>query len=241
MENVIKSIFRETALSINIRLTDEQEKKFFTYLNLLKEYAKIVNITRITKDEDILLKHFVDSLSCILAIESLDKKKVIDIGSGAGFPSLPLKIYQNNFSLTLVDARKKCTDFLNILVEKLKIKDIEIINQRAEDLGHNMQYRENFDIVLSRAVAKMPTLVEYTLPFLKTGGIFIAQKGKIDDELEKSNYAISLLGGKIKNIINVKIPGLNERHLIVIEKVKNTPSKFPRRPGIPSKRPILHS
>ena len=224
---------------LKITLNEEQIQKFYTYMNLLIEWNEKINLTAITKPEEIILKHFVDCLTISKYIE--DGSILIDIGTGAGFPGIPLKIYRSDLKITLVDSLNKRLNFLNEVINKMKLEGIETIHARAEELGRNKNYREKFDVATSRAVANLSTLSEYLLPFVKIGGKCISMKGSdINDELNNAKKAIHVLGGKVveKDVFNLPQSDLG-RSLIVIEKIKKTPEKFPRKPGTPAKEPII--
>jgi 16S rRNA (guanine527-N7)-methyltransferase len=232
------------AVKLGLHLTDLQLEQFEVYYKELIEWNKKVNLTSITDYEGIQIKHFLDSLTVIKAVVShisLQDDSVIDIGTGAGLPGLPLKIIFPEMKLTLLEATAKKVRFLQSLVEGLGLDNVAILTGRAEDVAHDTRYREKFDLVLSRAVASLPTLVELTLPFCAVGGIFVAQKkGEIEAETARASAAITLLGGRLRDVIPVELEGLNdERFLVVIEKLAPTPDKYPRRSGMPAKRPIV--
>ena len=232
-------IFSNYLNDINIKLNEEQIEKFYTYMNLLIEWNEKINLTAIIKPEEIILKHFVDCLTIVNYIE--DNSKLIDMGTGAGFPGVPIKIYRNDLKIVLADSLNKRLNFLNEVIDNLKLDNIETIHARAEELGKNKKYREQFDIATSRAVANLATLSEYLLPFVKVGGKCICMKGaEIEEEIGMAKKAIITLGGKVmnKDVFNLPQSDLG-RSIVVIKKVKNTPGKFPRKPGIPAKEPIL--
>lgn len=235
------NILQTGASQLGLDLTTGQLEQFAAYYRELVDWNSRVNLTSITGYKEVQVVHFLDSLSVIQAFKANDKSpRIIDVGSGAGLPGLPLKIIYPAIKLTLLEATAKKTAFLNHLVSELGLGDVEIITGRAEEIAHKMEYREVFDIVLSRGVAPLATLAELTLPFCAVGGLFVSQKkGDIQDELKDSQAAISLLGGKIKKILDFRLDGLDdERKLVVIEKVSPTPPKYPRRPGMPAKRPL---
>ena len=227
---------------LGLHLNTGQLEQFEIYYKELIVWNRKMNLTSITDYEEVQVKHFLDSLTVTLAMRAPFKSvNAIDIGTGAGLPGVPLKIIKPDISLVLLEATGKKARFLNHLVTALALEDVEIAVGRAEEVAHDIQYRENFDIVLSRAVASLPTLVELTLPFCAVGGSLIAQKkGDIQKEVEQSNEAINKMGGYLREIKPVGLEALNDsRYLIVIDKVNPTPEKYPRRPGIPAKRPII--
>ena len=231
-------IFNNYLEKLNLTLTEEQIEKFYNYMNLLIEWNKKINLTAIVEPKDIILKHFIDSLT----IEKYIKKgeNIIDVGTGAGFPGIPLKIAREDLKITLADSLNKRINFLNEVVNKLDLKNIETIHTRAEELGKNKKYREKFDIATSRAVANMSTLSEYLIPFIKVKGRCICMKSSdIDTELENAKKAINILGCKIESKDKFDLPNSDlGRSVIILRKVKNTPSKFPRKAGTPAKEPI---
>ena len=215
-------------------LLEEQIQKFYEYMKLLIEWNMKINLTAITEPKDIIEKHFIDSLTILPYIE--DKQKIIDVGTGAGFPGIPINIVESNIKITLVDSLNKRINFLNEVINKLNLENIEAIHSRAEDYA--LKHREQYDVAVSRAVANMSTLVEYLIPYIKIGGLAICMKGpNINEELEKSKKAIDVLGGKIEKIENFML-GDNERNIVIIRKIKNTPKEYPRKAGKASKEPI---
>ncbi|MCI8309426.1 MAG: 16S rRNA (guanine(527)-N(7))-methyltransferase RsmG [Clostridia bacterium] len=211
--------------------------KFYNYMKFLLDWNEKINLTAIKEENEFIVKHFVDSLIINNLVK--DKDKIIDVGTGAGFPGIPLKLFNVEQKITLIDSVGKKIKVLNDVIEKLDLKYIEAIHIRAEDLARDNKYRECFDIAVSRAVANMSTLVEYLIPFVKVGGLIICMKGpKIDEELESSRSAINLLGGRVDYIENFNISGEFERNVIVIKKVKNTPNKYPRGQGKALKEPL---
>ena len=228
----------EYGKEIDIVFTKEQLKKFYQYMNLLIEWNEKINLTAIVKPEEIILKHFIDSLSIIKYIDQ--NKKVIDVGTGAGFPGVPLKIVRDDLQITLLDSLNKRIIFLNEVIKKLGLENINTVHARIEEYAKNKNYRETYDIAVSRAVANLTTLSEYMLPMVKVKGMAICMKGsEINEELEKSKHSISILGGKIAKIDCFLLPKSDyKRNLIIIDKTNKTPMKYPRKPGIPSKEPL---
>lgn len=222
----------------NIEINEEQIKSFEKYMNLLLEWNEKINLTAITQPEEVKLKHFVDSLTVLKYIN--DDDKVIDIGTGAGFPGIPLKIMKENTKITLLDSLNKRINFLNIVIETLNLSNIQAIHGRAEEIARNKLYREKYDVTVSRAVANLSTLSEYMLPFVKVGGKCICMKGaNVNEEIEKAKNAIKELGGEIERVDNFYLSDNdNERNIIIIRKVKETSSKYPRKAGMPSKEPL---
>ena len=222
----------------NIEINEEQIKSFEKYMNLLLEWNEKINLTAITQPDEVKLKHFVDSLTVLKYIN--DDDKVIDIGTGAGFPGIPLKIMKENTKITLLDSLNKRINFLNIVIETLNLSNIQAIHGRAEEIARNKLYREKYDVAVSRAVANLSTLTEYMLPFVKVGGKCICMKGaNVNEEIEKAKNAIKELGGEIERVDNFYLSDNdNERNIIIIRKVKETSSKYPRKAGMPSKEPL---
>jgi len=222
-------------------LTPDQVEAFELYYQQLVAWNERVNLTAITDYEEVQIRHFLDSLSCLQVLTDLSPEvPCIDIGAGAGFPGLPLKIIRPQLPLTLLESTGKKVRFLEHMVRKLGLQGVELIKGRAEELGRRPDRRESYDVALARAVAQLPVLLEYALPLLKLGGVFVAQKGmEIEDEVEDARPAMEILGGRIKEVKTVQLPGLEApRHLVVVEKVASTPDRFPRRAGIPAKRPL---
>ncbi len=225
-----------------IELTAEMEEQFLLYYNMLIEWNSFMNLTAITDFDEVLKKHFTDSVSLIRAIPDLAEKrfKVIDVGTGAGFPGIPLKIVFPNISVVLLDSLNKRVNFLNEVISKLQLTDITAMHGRAEDFAQNKEYRESFDLCVSRAVANLATLSEYCLPFVKKNGRFISYKSeKVSEEFEVSGKAISVLGGEYENQVTFELPDSDiYRNLFIIKKKSATPGKYPRKAGLPSKEPI---
>ena len=223
---------------LNIELNVEQIKKFYDFMNMLLEWNEKINLTAITEQNDVILKHFVDSLTVAKYLN--ENQKVIDIGTGAGFPGIPVSIIKNKNNYTLVDSLNKRINFLNEVKGNLKLDNVTLIHSRAEELGRNKLYREKFDIAFSRAVANLTVLAEYLIPLVKTGGTVICMKGSnVKEEVEESKFAINELGGSIKEIKEFCLPESDiKRNIIIIEKVKLTPIKYPRKAGMPAKLPL---
>lgn len=228
----------EGIIELGIKLNNEQQDQFIKYKNLLKEWNEKINITAITDDKEIDIKHFLDSLTP--SNYFVGKKKIIDIGTGGGFPGLPLKILNNDLDVTLLDSLNKRIIFLNEVIKELNLTNIVATHGRAEELGRTPKHREQYDICVSRAVASLNTLSEYCLPFVKVGGYFISMKGSnIDHELKESENAINILGGKVIKKEVIILPESDIEHsLIIIEKKKETPTKYPRAGGKPKKNPL---
>ena len=229
---------QEKSTGLGVRFFMEQAEQFFEYMNLLIEWNEKMNLTAITEPSEIIQKHFVDSLTILNIIE--DNQKVVDVGTGAGFPGIPLAIMNPKLEITLVDSLNKRLVFLQEVINKLKLKNIEIVHARAEDFGQNKNYREKFDIATSRAVANLSTLSEYLLPLVKVNGKCICMKASdADEEIEEAKKAIDVLGGKISKIDKFNLPQSDiGRTIIEIKKEKVTPNKYPRKAGTPSKEPI---
>ena len=223
---------------IDIVFTEEQLEQFYKYMNLLIEWNEKINLTAIIEAKEIILKHFIDSLTIIKYMEP--NKTLIDIGTGAGFPGIPVKILRKDLKITLLDSLNKRIKFLNEVIEKLSLKNITTTHARIEEYAKNKEYREKFDIATSRAVANLTTLTEYMLPMVKVKGKAICMKGaEVDEEMLKSKNSIKILGGKIYKVEEFKLPKSEyKRNLIIIEKTNTTPNKYPRKPGIPSKEPL---
>jgi 16S rRNA (guanine527-N7)-methyltransferase len=227
---------------LGINLTDQQLEKFEAYYRELIVWNKKVNLTRITDYEDVQVKHFLDSLTIFTAIDLSESMKVIDIGTGAGLPGIPLKIVSPGIDLTLLEATAKKARFLEHLITRLGLDGVAIANGRAEEIAHDNRYREKFDLALARALAPLPVLVELALPFCEVGGCCIAQKkGDIEREVAQALKAIEVMGGRLGEVKPVGLEELSDkRYLVIIDKIKPTPIEYPRRPGRPTKRPIIH-
>lgn len=233
-----KNILKKSAESINIELNDVQIEKFYRYMDLLLEWNEKINLTAITDCKEIILKHFIDSLT----IEKyIDKNSyLVDVGTGAGFPGIPLKILREDINIVLLDSLNKRVNFLNEVCNNLELKNIETVHARVEEFAKNKKYREKFDVVTSRAVANLSILSEYMLPLAKKSGLCVCMKGKeIEEELNNAKNAIKVLGGTLKERKEFYLDDNQiSRNIIILKKIKETPSKYPRKAGTPSKEPL---
>lgn len=236
----MSKIFEEKLLAIGLTLEEKQKQQFDRFYEMLVEWNKVMNLTGITEYEEVNEKHFVDSLSIVKAIDITKVNTVIDVGTGAGFPGIPLKIAFPHLNVVLLDSLNKRIKFLDEVIDELGLTDIHTIHGRAEDYAKQQEYRENFDLCVSRAVANLSTLSEYCLPYVKTGGMFIPYKsGEIDEEVSHSKKAVHILGGKLKDVIKFQLPGTEiGRSFVVIDKVQNTSKRYPRKAGLPAKEPL---
>ncbi len=231
------------ARDLNVTLDASHLDRFRIYYEELVAWNRRFNLTAITDYEGVQVRHFVDSLSCLRALPQAELQagaRVIDVGSGAGFPGVPLKLLCPGMHLTLLEARQKKVAFLEHLVQRLGLHGVTVIHGRAEDVGRQLAHREQYDRALARAVAEMPTLVEYLLPLVRVGGTILAQKGENGPaEVHAAEEAIRILGGHVRRLVPVDLRGLAEtRYLVVVDKVATTPDNYPRRPGMPAKRPL---
>ena len=236
-----EKVFLENLKTIDVEISEKQLEQFNSYFEILVEWNKVMNLTGITEYDEVLLKHFVDSL-CFNPNKLIksDKISLIDVGTGAGFPGLPIKIAYENVDVVLLDSLNKRIKFLDEVITKLGLKNIKTIHSRAEDGGRNKDLREKFDIAISRAVANLASLAEYNLPFVKVGGYFVAMKsGEIDEEAANAKKAISLLGGEVEKIEKFQLPNSDiDRSLVIVKKIKATSKKYPRKAGLPTKEPL---
>lgn len=223
-----------------IELNQIQIAQFTTYFEQLVEWNEKMNLTAITEEPEVYLKHFFDSISAAFYVDLTGEKSICDVGAGAGFPSIPLKICYPELEVTIVDSLNKRIGFLEHLAEKLKLDHVEFVHARAEDFGQNKKYREKFDIVTARAVARLSVLSELCVPLVKKGGLFVAMKGSAaEDELADAKKALSVLGAEFKENHSFLLPiEESDRNIFVFTKVKNTPGRYPRKPGMPNKSPI---
>ena len=236
----MSQIFENKLNALGIVLTDKQKEQFDKFYELLVEWNKVMNLTGITEYEEVNEKHFVDSISIVKAIDINKVQKVIDVGTGAGFPGIPLKIAFPHLKIVLLDSLNKRIKFLNAVIDELGLTDITTIHGRAEDFAKQKEHREQYDLCVSRAVANLATLSEYCIPYVKKGGLFVPYKsGEIDEEINNSTNAISILGGKLNEVIKFQLPGTDiGRSFVIINKQKNTAMKYPRKAGLPSKEPL---
>lgn len=233
----METLLKKLANKIGITLTENQINDFLNYKNMLIETNKNINLTAIVEDRDVVLKHFIDSLTINKYIEN--DSSLIDIGTGAGFPGIPIKIVREEVDITLLDSLNKRLNFLNEVINDLNLSKINTVHGRAEDLAHQKEFREKFDYATARAVANLSTLAELCLPFVKVGGYFICMKGNLTEEIDMAKKAIDVLGGKIVSVDKFLLPDSDiERNIILIKKEKITPAKYPRKAGVPSKNPI---
>lgn len=230
--------FKKKVNMLHIELSDKQYNQYVTYYEMVVEKNKVMNLTGITEFDEFIDKHYIDSLSIVNAVDIHQVQSAIDVGTGAGFPGIPLKIAFPNLRMTLADSLNKRILFLQEVIEELGLKDIEALHARAEELGKNKEYREKFDLVVSRAVANLSSLEEYCVPFVKIGGNFISYKsGEIEEEVANAKNATFLLGGKIKEVYKFDLYE-QKRSFVVIDKVKGTPKTYPRKAGTPTKTPL---
>ncbi|BES66830.1 16S rRNA (guanine(527)-N(7))-methyltransferase RsmG [Gottschalkiaceae bacterium SANA] len=229
------------ARTMNVELSEKQVEVFMRFRDQLLERNKLVNLTAIREPEEVITKHFLDSL-CVFATESIKSKtKVLDVGTGGGFPGIPMKIADPSLRIDLLDSLKKRLTFLDEVITENQWTDIQTLHGRAEDFAQNRKYREQYDLVVSRAVARLTILLEYCLPYVKLGGLFLALKGPmLDEEIDEAKRALLVLGGQIEKMVEVKIPYTDLSHrILVIKKIKSTPKSYPRQAGRPRKEPII--
>ena len=233
--------FEKDCKALGVTLSDEQIRQFLKYFEMLVEWNEVMNLTAITEYDEVMKKHFVDSISLCKAYDVTQNKTVIDVGTGAGFPGLALKIAFPNLRVTLLDSLNKRINFLNEVISALGLTGVETIHGRAEDYAKPGKCREKYDLCVSRAVANLSTLSEYCLPYVKVDGMFIPYKsGEIDEEVKGSKKAVKVLGGEIEDVVKFELPGTDiGRSFVKIHKVKNTAKKYPRKAGMPSREPIV--
>ena len=232
--------FKAGLKELNIVLDQNQTEQFLNYYEMLIQWNKVMNLTGITEFDQVVEKHFLDSLCLVKSVDLTKKYWILDLGTGAGFPGIPLKIAFPDMEIVLMDSLNKRIRFLNEVIQTLGLKEISAVHGRAEEMAKKADYRENFDICVSRAVANLSSLAEYCIPFVKKDGMFLSYKsGEADSEILQAKHAVFLLGGKIGDIIKYQIPGTDmNRSLVKIYKVKNTPKAYPRKAGTPSKNPL---
>lgn len=225
---------------IGIELSQDKIDKLIKYYELLVEKNKVMNLTAIIEYKDVVIKHFADSISIIKAVNMSEVTNIIDIGTGAGFPGMVLKIVFPDVKITLLDSLNKRVNFLNEVITELQLKDINAIHGRAEDYAHNDTYREKYDLCVSRAVANLSTLSEYCIPYVKVGGKFVSYKaGECEEEINNAKKAVNMLGGKIEDTVDFILPETDiSRTFVIIDKLRNTSVKYPRKSGLPSKEPL---
>jgi 16S rRNA (guanine527-N7)-methyltransferase len=230
---------------LGVHLTKLQVDAFHYYETELRRWNKNINLTRILDSNDILIQHFLDSLSCLLPLHNISGKhaslKLIDVGSGAGFPGIPIAIINSNIDVTLVESREKKCMFMKQIISELGLSNARVLNERVEQLGQDHEHREHYDWAIARAVASLPILAEYLLPLTRVPGYCLAQTTSVSEsEISRATLVWSKLGGRLDQIVPVDLPDIHEtRHLIVMRKMSATPHKYPRRPGIPKKRPLI--
>lgn len=230
--------FKKGLSDLNIDLTEKQIEQFLKYYEILVETNKVMNLTAITEFDEVIEKHFLDSLSLVRVFDLNRNVKILDLGTGAGFPGIPLKIAFPEIDIVLADSLNKRVKFLNEVVETLQLKQVETVHGRAEELARNKKYREQFDLCTSRAVANLSSLSEYCIPFVKEGGRFISYKsGEIEEEVDQAKRAIHILGGKLDQIYKFDLHE-QKRSFVIIEKAKKTPFVYPRKAGTPTKEPL---
>lgn len=235
-----QEILINAADNYGIKLDSNQISAMDMYYRLLLEWNEKINLTAITEPQEVAVKHMIDSLSCYREDVFIPNASIVDVGTGAGFPGIPLKIFRPDLQLTLMDSLNKRLNFLREVVEKLSLSGVEFVHARAEEAGKNKKYRESYDVAVSRAVARLNVLCELCLPMVKKGGWFIALKGaQFDDEAREAAKAINLLGGKIEDILPISLPGLSDKRAVIyIKKIAATPLSYPRKPGAPEKKPL---
>lgn len=233
-------MLNEACQNLNLSFDERKYNDFIKYKELIKEWNQKINLTAITEDEEIIKKHFIDSIKVFECDYVKNAKSIIDIGTGGGFPGIPMKIVKEDNSMVLLDSLNKRINFLNEVIGELGLKNIKTIHGRAEDFAQSVEYRQKFDLAVSRAVANLTVLLELCLPYVKVGGYFVALKGPaIDEEIKDATVALKVLGGSIEEVIEVDIEGSDLKHnLLVVKKIKDTPKKYPRKAGLVTKNPI---
>lgn len=234
-----KEVFKEGLDILGLELSEQKIESFFKYKELVLEWNKRLNLTAICDDKEFVIKHFLDSLTVLKYLGKI-KGRLIDVGTGAGFPGIPLKIAVDNLDVSLLDSLEKRVKFLDNVINDLDLKNIHAMHSRAEDAGNDGNYRESYDFCVARAVASLPVLCEYCLPFVKVNGLFLAMKALKSSEIDDSKRALEILGGKVEDVIDFTLPLTdNNRKIIMIRKFRQTPTKYPRKSGKPSKNPLI--
>lgn len=234
------SLLKSALCQLDIKINESQVKKFQKYMDLIIEWNNKINLTTVINPKEIIIRHFVDAATLFCGNLNYRSSKIIDIGTGPGLPGVVMKIIDDTIDLTLLESVRKKTDFLEIVKSELELENVDIVNDRAENIGNDTIYREMYDYAVSRAVAQLRVLSEYAIPLLKIGGSFIALKGpKLSEELKNSNNAINILGGTVRDIFDIKVPYDDRNNsIVVIDKTKKSPNKYPRNPGKPKKTPL---
>lgn len=236
---VFSNKLKEKGKTINVSISDEQANKFYKYMELLLEWNEKMNLTAITEPNEVILKHFIDSITVEKHINK--EAKIIDIGTGAGFPGIPLSIIRNDLNITLMDSLNKRIKFLDEVVKENQLLNVDTVHSRAEELARNKDFRGKFDVATSRAVASLNVLLEYMIPFVKVEGYCICMKGaNVEEEINNAKKALNILQCKIENVESFNLPGSDyARNIIIIKKIGETPNKYPRKAGTPAKEPLL--
>ncbi|MHB9924670.1 16S rRNA (guanine(527)-N(7))-methyltransferase RsmG [Clostridium botulinum] len=234
------NILQSACNDVNLDFNDKKYNQFISYKNLIQEWNKKINLTAIVEDEEIIKKHFIDCIKIFKSSPIGEAKSLIDIGTGAGFPGIPIKILKEDIEITLLDSLQKRINFLNIVIRELQLKNIQCLHGRAEDYAQEIQHRQKYDIAVSRAVANLAVLSEFCIPFVEKGGYFIAMKGpSVEEEITAATKSIEILGGKIEDIMKIDIEDTDLKHnLVIIKKVRETGKRYPRKPGIIKKNPL---
>lgn len=235
----LQNLLKQGVKEFGAELQDMQVQQLLQYKDILLEWNEKINLTAIEEDRDVIIKHYIDSLSILPFLENKNHK-MIDIGTGAGFPGIPVKVAYDSLDITLLDSLDKRVKFLTEVINSLQLKGIKAVHGRAEDFGVRLEFREKYDIAVARAVAALPVLLEYCLPFVKVGGIFIAMKGSSTEEVDNSRKALEVLGGKLEDVKEFTLPFSDmRRNVVLVRKLRQTPTKYPRKAGKPSKEPLI--
>lgn len=233
-------IMNSACLDVQLDFNDSTYNKFIQYKDMIKEWNEKINLTAITEDEQIIKKHFIDCIKILKFSPLKEARSIIDIGTGAGFPGIPIKLVKPDIKMILLDSLNKRINFLNEVISKLELKEITTIHGRAEDFSRKIEYRQSIDVAVSRAVANLAVLSELCIPYVKVGGYFVAMKGpSVEEEIKEGEAAVSILGGKIEDIIEIEIEDSDLKHnLVVIKKVRETPKAYPRKAGTAARKPL---